>query len=104
MPSFTVYGYRFFFWSNEYKADDILEPIHIHVCKGEPEKDAPKWWIGHDGKIQYADNCNNLKSFGLEKSDINKIESIISANINRIIEMWQDHFVNETLAFYDDIK
>lgn len=32
MPTlFIIFGYRFFFWSNEH------EPIHVHVAKGDYE-------------------------------------------------------------------
>ncbi|MBR1760851.1 MAG: DUF4160 domain-containing protein [Schwartzia sp.] len=30
----------FFFWSRENN-----EPVHVHVCKGKPHKDATKIWM-----------------------------------------------------------
>jgi hypothetical protein len=31
MPSFDLFGFKFFFFSNEFAAGDILEPVHIYV-------------------------------------------------------------------------
>lgn len=47
MPQvFVILGYIVYFWSNE---ND--EPIHVHVCKGSPQKDATKVWITEDGPV-----------------------------------------------------
>jgi len=45
MPSFDLWGFKFYFYSNEFVIrDEKLEPVHIHVVKGsEMVKDAPKW-------------------------------------------------------------
>ena len=41
MPNlFSYSGYVIFFWSNENN-----EPIHVHVCKGNPGANATKIWI-----------------------------------------------------------
>lgn len=37
MPSFQLFGWKFYFWNNEYNGQD-LEPVHIHVCKGVQTK------------------------------------------------------------------
>ena len=36
-------GMSFFFWSNE-SSGTGLEPVHIHVCKGNPSGNATKIW------------------------------------------------------------
>ena len=47
MPQvFVILGYIVYFWSNE---ND--EPIHVHVCKGSPQKDETKVWITEDGPV-----------------------------------------------------
>lgn len=48
---FEVSGYKVFFWSNE---ND--EPIHIHVCKGKPSKNATKIWLTRAGGAIVANN------------------------------------------------
>jgi hypothetical protein len=34
MPSFDLFGFKFFFFSNEFVSSDTLEPVHIHVTDG----------------------------------------------------------------------
>lgn len=92
MPSFDLYGYKFFFWSNEFMGNGQLEPIHIHVSAGNVGRNAPKWWVGH-GKVSKADVNNiNLKNYGIKQADIPKIESIICANSQYIFELWYEFF------------
>jgi len=43
MPQvFRVGSYWVYFWSNE---NDPLEPVHVHISKGKPVKNATKIWI-----------------------------------------------------------
>jgi hypothetical protein len=43
MPNFiTIFGYNIYFWSNENKP---LEPVHVHISKGNPTSNATKYWI-----------------------------------------------------------
>lgn len=46
-------GYSLYFWSDEHSGNG-LKPIHIHVAKGNPHKDATKVWIKPDG-IELSD-------------------------------------------------
>ena len=47
MPNlFTILGYKVYFWSNE---ND--EPIHVHISKGIPSKNAAKIWLTRNGVI-----------------------------------------------------
>ena len=40
MPQiFSIGSYIVYFWSNE---GEPLEPIHVHIAKGKPEKNATK--------------------------------------------------------------
>ena len=44
MPTYLrIRGYRVYFWTNE--SD---EPIHFHICKGNPSHDDTKVWITKD--------------------------------------------------------
>lgn len=96
MPSFTMFGFKFFFWSNEYSGN-TLEPCHIHFTKGVPRPDAPRYWINKDGRI-CADGDINLKA-----SDRNKVEMAISSNYAKIINDWQEHFIGETITFNEKV-
>jgi hypothetical protein len=102
MPSFILFGFIFFFYSNEFIGEK-LEPIHIHVCKGEPLHGAPKWWVGYGGKIEIA-KLENIHKYGLKSSDLPLIENVISDNSDRIIEMWHNHFVGYKIDIWNNIK
>ena len=82
MPQvFVILGYIVYFWSNE---ND--EPIHVHVCKGSPQKDATKVWITDDGPVL---EHNKSK---IPKKDLKRILAWIAMNDELIIKKWQFHF------------
>ena len=75
MPTlFILFGYRFFFWSNDH------EPIHVHVNKGNSE-----------GKFNFLD-VELIENHGFKKNELRLIESIIEENRDIIIERWKDFF------------
>ena len=81
MPQvFVILGYIVYFWSNE---ND--EPIHVHVCKGSPQKDATKVWITEDGPVL---EHNKSK---IPKKDLKRILAWIAMNDEVIIKKWQFH-------------
>ena len=75
MPTiFIIFGYRFYFWSNEHN------PIHVHVEKGDCEA---KYHINPLELVEnYGFKCNELKM----------IESIIEENTEVIINHWNTYF------------
>ena len=82
MPQvFVILGYIVYFWSNE---ND--EPIHVHVCKGSPQKDATKVWITEDGPVL---EHNKSK---IPKKDLKRILAWIAMNDELIIKKWQFNF------------
>ncbi len=82
MPQvFVILGYIVYFWPNE---ND--EPIHVHVCKGSPQKDATKVWITEDGPVL---EHNKSK---IPKKDLKRILAWIAMNDELIIKKWQFHF------------
>jgi hypothetical protein len=103
MPSFDLFGFKFFFFSNEFKADGELEPVHIHVTDGSVlEKNSPKWWVGLN-KCK-RDDDQDLRHYGLKTSDLKKIEEIIKNNSSTIIEMWADFFKGYDIEIHNDVK
>lgn len=79
MPTvFRYRGYRFFFYSNE---GDPLEPLHIHVVKGE---NIAKFWV--EPKIAVAQN------YGMNPSELTKLAKIINERKELIREFWNEHF------------
>ena len=102
MPSYVLFGYRFFFYSNEYKDAYNLEPVHIHVCKGRPSHGAPKWWVG-DKKIHRAYDTD-ITDYGLKKSDIKDIETLILNNTDVIIQMWKEQFGENMLTYHSSVQ
>ena len=66
MPNlFTIMGYKVFFWSNE-----SGEPIHVHISKGQPNKNATKIWLTRSGGCILANNNGNIP-----KKDLNKLST-----------------------------
>lgn len=75
MPTlFIIFGFRFFFWSNDH------EPIHIHVSKG-------------DSEVKYnVVDLEIVDNYGFKNNELRLIESIIEENKDVIIERWNDFF------------
>lgn len=75
MPTlFILFGYRFFFWSNDH------EPIHVHVIKGDAE-----------GKFNVLD-FDIIENHGFKKNELRLIESLIEENREIIIGRWNEFF------------
>lgn len=77
MPTlFILFGFRFFFWSNEH------QPIHVHISKGECE-------------ARYCIEPLELtENYGFKKNELRMIESILEENKEIIIERWNEYFRN----------
>ena len=76
MPTILRVGlYRFFFYSG-----DRNEPIHVHV---EYEENSAKVWL---------DPIRLQNSGGFNRSEINRILSIIMEHQNELMEAWNDFF------------
>lgn len=76
MPTILRVGpYRFFFYSS-----DRDEPIHVHI---EREDKIAKVWV---------DPIRLQSSGGFNRSEINRILSIISDHQIEIMEAWNDYF------------
>ena len=79
MPTvFRYRGYRFFFYSNE---GDPLEPLHIHVIKGES---VAKFWV--EPTVAVAQN------YGMNPSELTKLSKIINERKELIREAWNEYF------------
>ncbi len=75
MPTlFIIFGFRFFFWSNEH------EPIHVHISKGDAE-----------AKYE-VESLSLVENFGFKKNELRMIESIIEENREIIIGRWNESF------------
>ena len=78
MPTlFYLFGYRFYFWSNEH------EPIHVHVSKGDSEA---KFNVND---VELIDN------YGFKKNELRLIESLIEENKEVITARWKEYFKKE---------
>ena len=91
MPSlFLVSGYRVFFWSNENN-----EPIHVHVSKGKPSKNATKIWLTQSGGCILAHNGSDIP-----QKELNALFEVISAQFFLICAEWKKFFVTDSISFY----
>ena len=88
MPSlFNIFGYKIYFWSNE-----GCEPIHVHVCKGNPTAKATKIWITQYGGVITKNSSR------IPKQDLIKIEKFIISAIPQITQAWINLF--GTVSYY----
>jgi hypothetical protein len=67
--------YRFFFFSNEGE-----EPPHVHVKAAEHEA---KFWLL---PVELATN------YGFKGPDLRRIEELVEAHANELMEAWNEHF------------
>ena len=85
MPQvFKIGSFWIYFWSDE---NEPLEPIHVHVAKGKPVKNATKIWITKSGGGYLANNNSNIPNHIL-----NNIIKILEARSSEIIEKWKKFF------------
>lgn len=85
MPQvFKIGSYWVYFWADE---NMPIEPIHVHIAKGRPKKNATKIWITKSGKCYLAHNNSNIPTHVLSN-----IIKIIEARSEEIITKWQDFF------------
>lgn len=89
MPQiFSVGSYLIYFWSNEGKP---TEPIHVHVSKNHPEKNATKIWITKSLHCVVSNNNSKIPSHVL-----NNIVEIIENRAFEIVAKWQERFGEAT--------
>ena len=82
MPTVFYHGkYRFHFFSNEFQAVGILEPIHVHIESGENEA---KFWI--EPEVTLASNE------GFRSKELSEIKKVIEDKKDEIILKWKQHF------------
>ena len=91
MPQiFSIGSYIIYFWSNE---GEPLEPVHVHISKFHPEKNATKVWIT---KSLHCVVCNNNSK--IPNHVLNNILEIIENRAFEIVAEWQERF--KQVSFY----
>ena len=76
MPTlFTVFGFRFLFYSNDH------EPIHVHVIKGDAE-----------ARFQVLPNVSLMDNHGLKPAELKLAESLVEENKETIVANWKNFF------------
>ncbi|MGA2276570.1 MAG: DUF4160 domain-containing protein [Terracidiphilus sp.] len=76
---FRERGFKFFFYSNE---GSPREPLHIHVEKDNVEA---KFWLNPAVSVAYNDGYNARV--------LRELQSMVEANKNRIVRVWNEHFI-----------
>ena len=91
MPNlFTILGYKVYFWSNE---ND--EPIHVHISKRIPSKNAAKIWLTRNGGCILESNPERIP-----RKDLSELLEIVQAQFFMICAAWKKHFKVEQIKFY----
>jgi hypothetical protein len=79
MPKvFEAGGFRGFFYSNE---GSPLEPIHIHVIKGDGEA---KFWVVPEVVL--------AESWQMKVSELSRAEKIVIEHRQQILDLWRSYF------------
>ncbi len=75
---FRYKGYRFFFYSNE---GNPLEPLHIHVRKGEA---LAKLWLTPEVSV--------AESYAMKSSELRVLMEVAEQNHELIERYWNEFF------------
>jgi hypothetical protein len=75
---FRYKGYRFFFFSNE---GDPLEPLHIHVRRGEAM-----------AKFRLKPQIGLIESYGMNSAELGELMRVAEKNKDLIERYWNEHF------------
>lgn len=75
MPTITIEGYKFRFYSS-----DVQEPPHVHVIHGE---NVAKIWL-----VPVSMEYNH----GYSQPELNRILRLTLQNQERLLEVWNDYF------------
>ena len=79
MPTILrIYGYRFFFYSNEHL------PIHIHV-----EKNSKTAKFNVEGDVEL------IRSRGFNASELKEIRKLVDGNVALFKNKWHEYFGNK---------
>lgn len=90
MPKLYLFlGFAIFFWTAENG-----EPIHVHVAKGRPTRNATKIWLTKSGGCLLAHNGSQLS-----KRDLSNVMDFITLNHKEICKKWREYFHGD-LSFY----
>ncbi|KAB3066844.1 DUF4160 domain-containing protein [Escherichia coli] len=73
-----VYGFRFFFYSNE---GNPLEPAHIHVMKA-----------GNEAKFWLVPSVAMASNDGFDARALRELAGIVEDNQTLFLEAWNDYF------------
>ncbi len=75
---FRYRGYRFFFYSNE---GDPLEPLHVHVQRGEC---VAKFWV--------TPTVSLAESYDLSSAELRMLTKVVKAKRELIERSWNEYF------------
>ena len=81
---FKLGPYLVYFWSDECQP---LEPVHVHISEGVPEREATKVWLTENGG---AVVCHNQSS--IPEHTLRNIIDAIEARHEDIVARWKKHF------------
>jgi hypothetical protein len=74
-----------------------LEPVHVHVSKNLPSKNATKFWILSNGKVELAENRSSLSN-----KDISRLKRALEDYTDVYIAKWEEYH-NVKATYYDKL-
>ncbi len=85
MPQIFKFGsYWVYFWTNEGKP---VEPVHVHISKGNPSANATKVWITSTGKCYLCHNNSHIPTHTLHN-----LMRLIETQSDTVIQKWIEYF------------
>ena len=81
---FKIGEYLIYFWINE---NDPLEPVHVHVARGKPAKNATKIWLTRTGGCLLQNNRS-----AIPERQLRIIMQVVAARHGEITQKWLETF------------
>ena len=85
MPQLLRIGpYVLYFWSNEMEP---IEPVHVHIAEGQPNRNATKIWITSSGKALLCNNNSHIPD-----RILGRLLRVVEANSAEFVRKWLNLF------------
>lgn len=81
MPGlYRIHGFLIYFWANE-----SSEPVHVHVARGKPSKNAAKFWILQNGDVKLDKQPTDMTA-----KEVRGITEFLQSVSPEVIAAWEE--------------